>query len=984
MGISFPALLCARETGSGSFPLPDGLGATQERSHVSAPYTERELNSLRGEAEAAFEKGALLRGSQTQTNLRSAIVQFQMSARFFKTAHSQSGATRAYLQIGETRFILSEYNQALRSYLRVLSLSGTDLSLQCQALSGLARTYATVGQSSEANRYSQQAVDVCEGIPSLKLQADALEARGEALSNSNDAVQGTVFLRQAQERFAQAHDDDGQALALLNLSYARFPNDYGEGVRLAGQAMALWAANKNGYGVARARGALGFFAVVTGEWETGKCNYALALPAFRGIGDQDSEAAALDGLGKLNLKIGDAETSLKNYQLARTIFARLHDYLGSGEAISGMVDALSRLQRYPELLRLYSSKLPQVRKAKNRAQEASLLADMADVYRRKRKYVRAEALYRGALEIYHSIDQSIGESDALIRLAELKTEQRNYMQAIALLESALPLKEKNAQPEDMAQIYYELAYIYRRLNRLEIARSAIEKTIVLIESQRIRIAQFDSRASYFASVHRYYALYIQVLMLLHREHPNGDFARRAFDAAEKSKVRSLLDLLTNLSQDAPCEELLNKQLTDLDAPDIHASRLAAIPAAVDDSTVTLEQVQAEIGSDDTVLLEYAFGDEKSYLWVVDQKQIVAHELPGAAQIRKVALAFRDTIAPLPLRDKETGKQYQTRLERANRAYPFYARQLSRLLLGPAALAHAKRLLIVPDGPLQYVPLAALPLPVGHEEKTILISHHEVVVLPSASALSILRKAAAKRAPPTLVAAIFADPVYGRDDERMPFTRVSGKKKQDLPSTLTRAIQDMNGSFYIPRLMGSAEEGKAILGILGKKNVFFALGFDASRANVLKDGLGSYRLIHFATHGKIDTLNPEMSGLILSLINESGKRQDGYLRLGDIYNLKLSADLVVLSSCDSALGKDLDSEGTIGLPRGFLYAGAKSVIASLWKVNDDATGKLMGGIYARMQRGESPSSALRGAQLEMAMQGASPSVWAAFVLQGDYK
>jgi CHAT domain-containing protein len=130
----------------------------------------------------------------------------------------------------------------------------------------------------------------------------------------------------------------------------------------------------------------------------------------------------------------------------------------------------------------------------------------------------------------------------------------------------------------------------------------------------------------------------------------------------------------------------------------------------------------------------------------------------------------------------------------------------------------------------------------------------------------------------------------------------------------------------------------------------------------------------------------MSGLILSLVDRRGRRQDGYLRLGDIYKLKLSADLVVLSSCDSALGKDLESEGIIGLPRGFLYAGAKSVIASLWKVNDDATATLMSRLYARLKKGETPSSALRGAQLEMEKdeQWSNPYYWAAFVLQGEYR
>jgi CHAT domain-containing protein len=169
-------------------------------------------------------------------------------------------------------------------------------------------------------------------------------------------------------------------------------------------------------------------------------------------------------------------------------------------------------------------------------------------------------------------------------------------------------------------------------------------------------------------------------------------------------------------------------------------------------------------------------------------------------------------------------------------------------------------------------------------------------------------------------------------------------------------------------------------------VLVAEGFDASKTFVLQGALKPYRYIHFATHGIIDSRHPEMSGLILSLFNKKGGQQDGYLRLGEIYNLKLSADLVVLSGCNSALGKDLDSEGIIGLPRGLLHAGARSVIASLWKVDDDAAAEFMRGLYARIEHGESPTSALRGAQIEMSLgnRWRAPFYWAAFVLQGDYK
>src|SRR4029077_7353193 len=398
---------------------------------------------------------------------------------------------------------------------------------------------------------------------------------------------------------------------------------------------------------------------------------------------------------------------------------------------------------------------------------------------------------------------------------------------------------------------------------------------------------------------------------------------------------------------------------------------------------TLQQIQGEI-DDDTVILEYALGDEKSYLWVVDHRQIASYELPPAREIQRVAALLRKALVPLQFMPGEEASHLQARRRKADQEYQRYAGQLSRLVLAPAELSHSKRLLIVPDGSLQYIPFAVLPVPAAGEHKTILITHHEVVVLPSAAALNSLREAAVKRAPPSKVAAIFADPVFRRDDDRFRSPHLTAKKPQELPSGLTRAILDMHGSLYIARLIGSRQEAAAIRQILGRKDVLLASGFAATRDRLLKEDIGSYRILHIATHGIIDIQRPEMSGLILSLISKEGRTKDGYVRLGDIYHLKLSADLVILSACDSALGRDLDSEGIIGLPRGFLYAGARSVIASLWKVDDKATATLMASLYRRMHKGETPGAALRGAQLEMARRGRKPADWAAFVLQGDYK
>jgi len=385
------------------------------------------------------------------------------------------------------------------------------------------------------------------------------------------------------------------------------------------------------------------------------------------------------------------------------------------------------------------------------------------------------------------------------------------------------------------------------------------------------------------------------------------------------------------------------------------------------------------------LIEYALGDQASYAWLADREKITSYKLPRKDQIRDLAQAFRnDLLPPQPFAD-EPAKEFARRKSAAKQNQQVRAQKLARILIGKLPLKPQQRVLIIPDGPLQYIPFSALPLP-GGKKGTFFLEQHEIVVVPSASALAAMR--ARKRVPPTAEIAVFADPVFEREQKSSGAARGPAAQRSANERALTRARHDMHASKHIDRLPGSRKEADAIEEIFGPDSTLMKRRFDANRDAVLDGKLSSFRKIHFATHGIMDLRHPEISGLILSLVNQEGKPQDGYLLLEDIYNLKLSADLVVLSSCESALGKELQAEGIIGLPRGFLHAGARSVIASLWKVDDEASAILMKELYTRMRRqGESPSAALREAQLTLIRandQYSDPYFWAAFVLEGEYK
>ncbi len=367
-------------------------------------------------------------------------------------------------------------------------------------------------------------------------------------------------------------------------------------------------------------------------------------------------------------------------------------------------------------------------------------------------------------------------------------------------------------------------------------------------------------------------------------------------------------------------------------------------------------------------------------------RVSSHEFPGRARIEELARRF---YGALTARNTDPGRGRE-----ADREAEKAAEELSRIVLGPVAqLLRGQPLLVVADGALQYVPFAALPLPAG-PQRTLLVARHEVVSLPSASALAVLRRELAGRpaAPKTL--AVLADPVFQKNDSR--FSVKIGQRKPAPPPPPKKPLlrgepEPVRGGQAEPatlaRLYFSEREAAAIAALVPAGERFIALGFDASRATATGGELRDYRIVHFATHGMINSQTPEMSSLVLSLLDAKGQSQNGYLRLHDIYNLDLRADLVVLSACQTALGKEIRGEGLVGLTRGFMYAGAARVVASLWSVDDRATAALMKRFYRHMiQDHLPPAAALRQAQLEMARDPLfkSPYHWAGFSLQGEWR
>jgi CHAT domain-containing protein len=377
-------------------------------------------------------------------------------------------------------------------------------------------------------------------------------------------------------------------------------------------------------------------------------------------------------------------------------------------------------------------------------------------------------------------------------------------------------------------------------------------------------------------------------------------------------------------------------------------------------------MQARLDAD-TVLLQYALGARASYVWIVTKNAIAAVELEDRATLEGAARRALDAV--------------QTRSPAAAQASAL--EELAALALAPmAAQLTQRRVVLALDGALQYVPFGVLPIKRADGTTARLIDTHEVTEVPSLSALAGAARDAPRARAKTL--AVFADPVLEASDPRLGATQ---QEPARVAAAALRTAARPSPGVALGRLLSTSYEAQAIADLVPAERRLLASGFAASRAAVLGSPLADFRYIHFATHGLVDSRYPGLSALVLSQFDEHGAGQDGYLRLDDIYNLRLDADLVVLSACDTALGREVRGEGLIGLTQGFMAAGARSLVASLWQVPDRATAELMARFYGHLLNdGLRPAEALRRAQLWAASEPRyrDPYFWGGFVLVGDWR
>lgn len=859
-----------------------------------------------------------------------------------------------------------------------------------------------------------------------------------------------VVLERAGDEYRAAGDAAGEALCdelrgVTNVE-AGFPE---RAVPWYRKALEHYRHSGDRLGQADCLNNLGVAVGKMGRWQEEAAYYREALPLYRTLANPSLVGSTLHNLAAAAAEQGNWQEALVSYRQAIAAAREAGEQDAVGDSLRSLGVLLSGLGAYDEALRHFEQALAIERAAGRHRSEALTLDVIGKVHLRRGELAKAEQLFvdahalatrsgsgrtiqvalrdlglvamargdaRGALRhlqpalaAARDAGDRINEASLLRQVGQAMAGAGRSEEARNHLEAALDAERRNRAPRNVALVLGALAALDVAEGDFVNAQQRLSLAVDTVDRLRGGLARPDHRMKLVAStVGDLYRQLVDVLVAAGRRDESDETLRDAFVTVQRGRARSLLDLLT-ASRDRDRQTTSARPRLDLAADQLDAAawqlerllvspaeaglvaaaeqrldeRLAAYRAAEGEASrdlprwsaiaaprlLDIEAVQQELLDDETLWLEVALGTPESHLWLIGNDRAIYRPLPSRETIETAARRLHDLASRSDQLAVKGG-------------FDVAARDLAELILGPIAEElDARRLVIATDGALRYVPFATLPRPVDAGRP--LVADLEVIHAPSASVLSALRAIERPEAPPSTLLAI-ADPVFAPDDPRV--GTVAASSAAAAAAGAWTASLGLSGPSGLARLPYSRREAESIAQRVPVTERHLALDFDADAERLTDGTMSDYRFLHFATHAVLHAERPELSGLVLSLVDASGQPRDGFLRAHRLAGLSLNADLVVLSGCRTALGQEIRGEGLVGLSQALFLAGARSLVLSLWDVGDEATAALMDHFYeALLADGLHPAAALRVAQEQLRSEPRwrAPAHWAGFVYLGDW-
>jgi CHAT domain-containing protein/tetratricopeptide (TPR) repeat protein len=978
---------------------------------IEAGNTQEDQKRL---AAAAIVEGRQFESQGNAEALRKALDRYEKALALLPSLNDRPAAAIALGHIGTVHHLLGEREKALDAFRRQLELWRAERERQrevAEALHNIGTVYSSIGMAAKAIEFYEEALPLRRAAADRAGLASTLDNLGLAHLYAGEMQKASDYGNQALTLFRELNDRKGLANALNNLGGIYLTlGDFRKALEYFGQALELRRALGHRPEESIALNNIGRVHDLLGEAQKALDYHRQALQIRRALGDRLMEAASLNNIGLVYNWLGEKEKALDHYKQALELFRAANDRNLEATALNNIAGFyLNTLNDSKTALDYYTRSL-EIRRALGQPIELAIVLDNTGHLHNSSGDPRKALEYHDqALKIRQNSGHRLGEAASLnnmgaahYSLGELSTAFDYFNQALKLYRS---LGHRNRE----AVALYGLAMIERDRGNLNESLMWMEASLNIVESLRSGVASQPLRASYLAQKQDYYEFHIDLLMRLHKREPAKAHHLAAFQVSERARARSLLELLAEARIDVEqgispelkqrergahlrIAQLQGQLISAYSQPQPDRRQTAMLERELKQADGEREQLRAEIRQrhppyaeiqypaapelkavqslldNQTVLLEYALGQKTSFLFAVTREDFLVVRLPPASAVGAEVEALRAVITSRPQRS-DFEKQIK------------HSRKMFRDLIEPAAklLVGKQRLIIVPSGILHYLPFEVL-LTKGEEnalatttpaQLPYLLRDYAISYVPSAAVLASLRNRRAKSTAGKSFLA-FADPVYG-----------------DLQPDLSDTFGDQ-WPWRLGRLIESRREVEQISTLFPKDQVSLLVREQANEENAKTAGrFDQFRFVHFATHGLLNEETPSHSGLILNLDSPQSARraqqsEDGLLQAYEIFNLKLNADLVVLSGCETGLGKEVKGEGLVGLTHAFFYAGTPSLVVSLWKVQDRSTADLMVNLYREIGRTQTKSEALRQAKLRLIQQGryADPYYWAPFVLTGD--
>lgn len=744
--------------------------------------------------------------------------------------------------------------------------------------------------------------------------------------------------------------------------------------------------------------------------------YDEALNISKNTKDKKDESICLNNIGIIYQGLGDYERALEYLKNALIIDQYLKDDINISMDLnnigaifrakginSGHQDELCRsLYYFNKCLRYTRNSICMKDKIKIKKKTevqalnniGTVLIDLKNMNKAKEYLLLG---HRKAVEIKDSEIRSM----VLVNLGIVYLNQNNYKESKESFQNAIKLANEIDNKQILWEAHFGLGQCYEKTHKYFQSVECYKNAVDVIDMIRSKIVLDSYNAGFARDKIKVYESLISLLYRMSMRNPSVEISREIFNITEKAKARAFLenlalskvDINSRLSPKLRKSEneisnrifLLKQQLFDSDLSEKRRKELIIELHRKEDKYVSLiskmklevpklrdlislepcrlEQIQQNLLNKNTALIEYFLGENQSIMFLITKNEFCVFSLPSRIKIENSIRAFLKVLSNYP-----NGK-FKGILA---------AKRIYNELIFPAEKkisAFINNLIIIPDGILYYLPFEAL---IKNMKDQIhvdryLIEDYRISYSPSSSILLFLSRNHHKQDSIKGLLA-FGNPFY-------PFKTPARRNEKIICAEVFKELL-LNTGFIIYPLPYSGREVFKISKYFGHEKRDIFLKKNAKEEIIKEISLINYKIIHFACHAVLDEEFPFRSALILAI--DDDMKEDGFLQVREIYNLKLNADLVVLSACQTGRGKLEKGEGILGFPRIFFYVGAKSVVLSLWKINDKSTSVFMDYFYYYLSQGNEKTQALRKAKLKMLESKFNhPFYWAAYILNGDF-